>query len=50
MNINLIQEAIKNCENADINKTDYYPVEKSSKVYILIKELLTISFYNKDVQ
>lgn len=50
MNIKLIEEAIKNCEKADLNKTEYFPVEKSSKIYILIKELLMISYYNTSVE
>lgn len=49
MDINLIKTAILNCEKADLNKADYYPVLKSSKVYILITELLTQSYLNKPV-
>lgn len=47
--IDCINKAIKNAEIADINKNDYFPVEKSTKVYILMKELLEYSLINKDV-
>jgi len=49
MDINLINLAISNCEKADLDKTHYYPAVKSSKVYILINELLSMSYINKTV-
>lgn len=45
----LIKNAIERCEIADIDKSNYLPVEKSSKVYLLIKELLEYSLLNLDV-
>jgi len=50
MDINFIYKAIERCEDADINKTNFFPVEKSSKVYVLIKELLEHSFLNLEIQ
>jgi len=48
MDINLINEAIRRCEAADI--ANYFPIEKSSKVYILIQELLSHSYLNLEIE
>ena len=40
MEIDMINDAIIKSENADKNKNHYFPVAKSTKVYLLIKELL----------
>lgn len=45
-----IKAAIERAEKADINKNHYFPVEKSTKVYLLIKELLEYSILNIDVK
>ncbi|AOW08884.1 RloB family protein [Flavobacterium gilvum] len=44
-----ILKAIKRAEKADINKEDYFPSEKSTKVYLLMKELLKYSLINTQV-
>ena len=44
-----INKAIERAEKADLNKEDYFPVEKSSKVYLLMKELLEYSILNKSI-
>ena len=49
MKYTLIKRAIERCELADIDKSNYLPVKKSSKVYLLIKELLEYSLLNLDV-
>jgi hypothetical protein len=49
MDINLINEAIKRSVIADVNKDNYFPVAKSTKIYILIKELLEYSIINTPV-
>lgn len=38
-----ISKAIERSEKADLNKDHYFPSEKSTKVYLLIKELLKYS-------
>lgn len=40
LTIEYILKAIERAEKADLNKNDYFPLEKSTKVYILMKELL----------
>lgn len=40
MSLNLINNAIVKSEKADTDKNNYFPVVKSTKVYLLIKELL----------
>lgn len=49
MNIDLINDAIVKSEKADTSKDDYFPVEKSTKVYLLMKELLKHSLINNEV-
>ncbi len=49
MTIEKIKLAIKRAENADTNNSNYFPVEKSTKVYLLIKELLEYSILNNTV-
>ncbi|MEO8252919.1 MAG: RloB family protein [Flavobacterium sp.] len=49
MNIDLINNAIIKSEKADTDKTNYFPVAKSTKVYILMKELLNHSLINNEV-
>lgn len=44
-----IKHAIERAEKADIEKDNYFPVEKSTKVYLLIKELLEYSILNNHV-
>ncbi|MGV3461537.1 MAG: RloB family protein [Flavobacterium sp.] len=50
MAIDMISEAIKRAEVADIDKGNYFPVEKSSKVYLLMQELLQYSLENNEVE
>ncbi|GAA3760557.1 RloB family protein [Flavobacterium ginsengiterrae] len=45
----LILKAIERAEKADINKDSYFPAVKSTKVYLLMKELLRYSLINKEV-
>lgn len=49
MKIDLINDAIKRSESADIDKDNYFPSEKSTKVYLLMKELLKYSLINTEV-
>jgi hypothetical protein len=49
MNIELITKAIERAKQADIDKNDYFPTEKSTKVYQLMEELLAHSVLNNDV-
>lgn len=44
-----ISKAIERAEKADLNKEHYFPSEKSTKVYLLIKELLKYSILNNSV-
>lgn len=46
---NRIKKAIERAENADLDKNNYFPVEKSTKLYLLIKELLEYSILNNSV-
>lgn len=50
INYDLIKRAISSCEKADKDKGNYFPAEKSSKVYILINELLFYSHLEFDVE
>ncbi len=45
----LILKAIERAEKADLVKDNYFPVEKSTKVYLLVKELLEYSILNNPV-
>lgn len=49
MDVELISKAIERSELADANKESYFPVEKSTKVYLLMKELLQYSLENSNV-
>lgn len=44
----LIEIAIKRCKDVDVS--NFFPNEKSSKVYLLIEELLSHSFLNVEVK
>jgi hypothetical protein len=44
-----IKVAIERAETADVNKTDFFPSEKSTKIYLLINELLEYSILNNSV-
>lgn len=44
-----INLAINRAENADVSKDNYFPVKKSTKVYLLMKELLQYSILNTTV-
>lgn len=44
-----IKAAIDRAETADINKTDFFPAQKSTKIYLLINELLEYSILNNSV-
>ncbi|MDI9308839.1 MAG: RloB family protein [Limnohabitans sp.] len=44
-----IEKAIERAKIADTNKNDFFPVEKSTKVYLLMEELLNYSTLNKEV-
>jgi hypothetical protein len=50
LSIERLLKAIERAEIADENKTDFFPVEKSTKVYLLIKELLQYSVLNISVE
>ncbi len=45
-----INKAIERAEKADLDKTNYFPAAKSTKVYLLIKELLEHSILNEEVK
>jgi hypothetical protein len=45
-----IKKAIARAENADVDKNNYFPVAKSTKVYLLIQELLEHSILNEEVK
>jgi RloB-like protein len=45
-----LNEAIRRAEVADTNKGDYFPVEKSTKVYLLMQELLGYAIESKTVK
>lgn len=40
MEIDLITDAVTKSEKADTDKNNYFPAEKSTKIYLLMKELL----------
>ena len=44
-----INKAIERAEKADLKKEHYFPVEKSTKVYLLIQELLNYAIINDQV-
>ncbi len=50
LTIERIKKAVERAEKADLDKTNYFPIEKSSKVYLLIKELLEHSILNEEVK
>ncbi len=43
LKVDLITKAIERAEKSDLDKENYFPVEKSTKVYLLVKELLEYS-------
>ncbi|MFC5682284.1 RloB family protein [Flavobacterium sp. MAHUQ-51] len=49
MSFEKINKAIERAELADINKEDYFPAEKTTKVYLLMKELLKYSLINTEI-
>lgn len=49
MKIDLIKKAIQKAEDSDTDKKEYFPKEKSTKVYLLIKELLEYSILTEPV-
>lgn len=49
MNVEMITQAIERARKADIDKENYFPSEKSTKVYLLISELLQYSLENNPV-
>lgn len=49
ISIDRINEAIERAKIADTNKVDFFPVEKSTKVYLLMEELLKYSILNENV-
>jgi RloB-like protein len=46
----LISTAIERAKKADLVKENYFPVEKSTKVYLLMEELLQYSLLNNAVK
>ena len=44
-----LEKAIERAKIADTNKDDFFPIEKSTKVYLLMEELLKYSILNKEV-
>jgi len=50
LEIERINDAIVRAEVADTNKENYFPVEKATKVYLLMKELLEYSIENNRVK
>jgi len=44
-----IKKAIEEAENSDNDKTNFFPIKNSSKVYLLMQELLKHSILNEDV-
>lgn len=50
LSLERLNKAIERAEKADLDKTNYFPVEKSSKVYLLMKELLEHSILNEEVK
>jgi hypothetical protein len=50
MKIELINKAIERAKNADTDKENYFPVKKSTKVYLLMEELLQYSLLNNSVE
>ncbi len=49
LTIELISKAIERAKVADTNRENYFPAEKSSKVYLLMEELLQYSLLNNSV-
>ena len=49
LTIELISKAIERAKVADTNRENYFPTEKSSKVYLLMEELLQYSLLNNSV-
>ena len=49
MKIDLINNGIERAKQADAKKEIYFPVEKSTKVYLLMEELLQYSLLNNSV-
>ncbi|MDV6167632.1 RloB family protein [Flavobacterium sp. DG1-102-2] len=50
LDIELINNAIDRADKVDVDKENYFPAEKSSKVYLLMKELLEYSIDNNKVK
>jgi hypothetical protein len=50
LTIDLISKAIERAKKADLDKENYFPVEKSTKVYLLMEELLQYSLLNNTVE
>lgn len=49
INMDLINDAIIKSEKADTDKNNYFPVAKSTKVYLLMKELLQHVIFSNQV-
>jgi hypothetical protein len=50
MKNDLISKAIERAKKADLAKDNYFPAEKSTKVYLLMEELLQYSLLNNAVE
>ncbi|MFV8333259.1 RloB family protein [Flavobacterium sp. GSP14] len=50
LTIECISKAIERAEKADLNKNHYFPAEKSTKVYLLMQELLKYYLLNNSVK
>lgn len=50
MDLQLINNAIEKSEKRDVETNNYFPIEKSTKVYLLIKELLQHSILKRNVK
>ena len=49
LTVEYISKAIERAMDADLNKNDFFPVEKSTKVYLLMQELLQYSILNNPI-
>jgi len=50
LEIDRLTQAIDRAEKCDMNKDYYFPSEKSSKIYLLMQELLNFSVVNRSVK
>jgi hypothetical protein len=50
LTVEYISKAIERGIDADLNRNDFFPVEKSTKVYLLMQELLQYSILNNPVE